>query len=124
VLTAQGDYAAARPLHEESLRIRQELGDRWGYAFSLEGFARLAHSQGETRRAAQLYGAAEALRQAMSSPLSPGDQAKQDLIINDLRSQLGEVDFSAAWNAGQAMLVEEAVAFALEGVAHAQLTNS
>ncbi|HEY0069990.1 MAG TPA: tetratricopeptide repeat protein [Chloroflexia bacterium] len=120
VLTAQGDYAAARPLHEESLRIRQELGDRWGYAFSLEGFARLAHSQGEARRAAQLYGAAEVLRQAMSSPLSPGDHAKQELIINDLRSQLGEVDFSAAWNTGQAMPLEEAVAFALEGAAHAQ----
>jgi predicted ATPase/transcriptional regulator with XRE-family HTH domain len=122
VLTAQGDYESARSLHEESLRIRQGLGDRWGYAFSLEGFARLAYRQGEAKHAAQLYGAAEALRQAISSPLSPGDHAKQELITNDLRSQLGEVDFIAAWNLGQAMPLEEAVALALKGATDAQLT--
>lgn len=123
VLTAQGEYASARQLHVESLQIRQELGDRWGYAFSLEGFARLAYRQGKSRRAAQLYGAAEALRQAISCPHSPGDRAKQDLILNDLRSQLGEVAFNAAWNLGQAVPLEEAVAFALEGATPARLTN-
>ncbi|MDQ5823177.1 MAG: tetratricopeptide repeat protein [Chloroflexota bacterium] len=115
VLTAQGEYAPAHQLQVESLKLRQELGDKWGYAFSLEGFARLAYREGEAWRAAQLYGAAQALRQAISCPLSPSAQAKQDLIVNDLRSQLGEVDFNAAWDLGQAMPVEEVVAFALQG---------
>ncbi|HEX8230496.1 MAG TPA: tetratricopeptide repeat protein [Chloroflexia bacterium] len=123
VLTAQGEYAPARQLQVESLKMRQELSDKWGYAFSLEGFARLAYRQGEARRAAELYGAAQTLRQAISCPLSPTAQAKQDLIVNDLRSQLGEVAFDAAWNLGQALPVEEAVAFALQGATHAQLTN-
>jgi predicted ATPase/DNA-binding XRE family transcriptional regulator len=123
VLTAQGEYAPARLLHEESLRIRQQLGDRWGYAFSLEGFARLAYRQGEAWRATQLYGAAETLRQAISCPLSPGDHAKQDLITNHLRSQLGDVDFNNAWNLGQAMLLEEAVALALEGATQVRVTS-
>ncbi|HEX8600086.1 MAG TPA: tetratricopeptide repeat protein [Chloroflexia bacterium] len=115
VLTAQGEYAPARQLQVESLKMRQDLGDKWGYAFSLEGFARLAYREGEARRAAELYGAAQALRQAISCPLSPSAQAKQDLIVNDLQSQLGEAGFNAAWHLGQALPLEEAVAFALAG---------
>ncbi len=41
----QGDYASARSLYEESLRIRQELGDKQGIAGSLNnlGFVAVAH---------------------------------------------------------------------------------
>jgi predicted ATPase/DNA-binding XRE family transcriptional regulator len=124
VLTAQDEYAGAYPLHVESLKMRQELGDRWGYAFSLEGFARLAYRQGEAARAARLYGAAEALRQAISSPLSPADYEKQVVIANDLRAQLGDTDFETAWSGGQAMPLEEALALALDGTKQPQTGKS
>lgn len=41
----QGDYAAARALHEESLSIRRELGDRWGVAGSLNNLGLVACEQ-------------------------------------------------------------------------------
>ena len=39
---AQGDYEAARALHEESLAIRRELADRWGIANSLNCLGNVA----------------------------------------------------------------------------------
>ena len=43
----QGDYPAARALHEESLAIRRELGDRLGIAASLNSLGAVAQDQGD-----------------------------------------------------------------------------
>jgi predicted ATPase/class 3 adenylate cyclase len=43
----QGDYPAARTLHEESLAIQRELGDRRGIAYSLNNLGTVATSQGD-----------------------------------------------------------------------------
>ena len=42
----EGDYVAARELHEESLAIRRELGDRRGIASSLGNLGNVAYAQG------------------------------------------------------------------------------
>jgi predicted ATPase len=52
----QGDYATARSLHEESLRIRRELGDKYGIATSLNNLGLVAHDVGDDGSAAILYG--------------------------------------------------------------------
>jgi non-specific serine/threonine protein kinase len=52
----QGDYPAARALHEECLSIRRELGDRRGIAVSLSNLGVVADEQGDN-------GAARILRQ-------------------------------------------------------------
>ena len=43
----QGEYSAARALHEESLTIRRELDDSGGIAYSLSGLADVALQQGD-----------------------------------------------------------------------------
>ena len=43
----QGDYPAARALHEESLAIRRQLGDRRGMAASLNNLGNVAVKQGD-----------------------------------------------------------------------------
>ena len=50
----QGDYAAARALHEESLSIRRELGERWGIASSLNNLGNVAYAQGDYAAARML----------------------------------------------------------------------
>jgi non-specific serine/threonine protein kinase len=52
----QGDYAAARTLHEEGLALQRELGDRRGVATSLINLGGVAYDQGD-------YAAARALLQ-------------------------------------------------------------
>ncbi len=53
--TGQGAYTEARPLHEESLRIFRELGDRQGMAHALHGLGRVAEGQGDYVSARPLF---------------------------------------------------------------------
>jgi predicted ATPase/DNA-binding SARP family transcriptional activator/uncharacterized protein HemY len=109
----QGDYGAARGLFEESMTIRRELGEKWCIASLLEEFVKLA-AQRQPERAARLWGAAEALREAIGTPLPPKERKEYGRQIAALREALGEKGFVAAWAEGQAMMLEEAIAYALE----------
>ena len=109
----QGDYAFAHSLHEESLAIRREIWDKLGIAQSLEGLANLARSQQQTKRSAQLYGAADSLRQALGASIPSNDLPEHIARLAALRVSLGKERFAAAWEAGRAMTWEQAVAYAL-----------
>jgi tetratricopeptide (TPR) repeat protein len=51
----QGDYAAARAFHEESLTIRREIGDQRGVAGSLGNLGNVAHAQSDYAAARAFY---------------------------------------------------------------------
>ncbi len=51
----QGDYPEARRLYEESLRLREQLGDRAGVAQTLHNLGALAQAQGDYPEARRLY---------------------------------------------------------------------
>jgi len=51
----QGEYAAAQAYYEESLAIRQEIGDRQSIAGSLHNLGTVAQSQGEYAAARTCY---------------------------------------------------------------------
>jgi predicted ATPase/class 3 adenylate cyclase/DNA-binding CsgD family transcriptional regulator len=106
----QGDYAAARALSEESLTIARKLGDKVLIAFSLEGLAGMVAAQGESVWAARLWGATEALREAMGTPIPPVEHASYERSVAAARSQLGEQAFAAAWAEGRIMSPEQALA--------------
>jgi hypothetical protein len=111
----QGDYAAARSLHEEGLAIFRELGDKGGIAQSLESLAGLAAVWGRgLERAARLWGAAAALREAIGAPLPPSEREKYEREVGAARAALGEEAFASAWAEGEAMTLEQAIAYALE----------
>ena len=63
--------------------------------------------------AARLLGAAEALRKALGRSLSSGELATNALLADSIRSAIGDDAFTAAWNAGRASTLDEAVATAL-----------
>ncbi len=117
VAREEGDYVAAAASHRESLTVRRELGDKKGVAECLEGLAAGCGAQKQPRRAAHLFGAAKALRAAIGVPLPPNERDRYDREVAALREALGEEAFAAAWAAGRAMTLEEAVAYALEGPA-------
>jgi hypothetical protein len=79
----------------------------------LDGFALLAGVQGQPRRGARLWGAADALRQALGTPRVPSEQADYDQALVSLRADLGEASCAAAQAAGQDMTLEDAIALAL-----------
>jgi len=71
-------------------------------------------STGEARRAAQLWGAAQALQEAKGIPRDIDWMAEADARISDVRSEMGEQAWEEAWSKGRAMRLEEAVSYAME----------
>jgi hypothetical protein len=82
-------------------------------AESLEIAARLALAEGWPERAARLLGAADALRDAIGAPLPPVYRAAHEHDMATARTALGDAAFAAAWAAGRALALEQAVAEAL-----------
>jgi non-specific serine/threonine protein kinase len=114
----QGDNARARELWEESLALRQELGEKYGIAECLEWTAIMIPAQGDRRtaleRAVRLFGAAAALREAISAPLEPYQRADHNREVAAARAAIGDAAFDAAWSEGAAMPQEQAISYALE----------
>ena len=109
----QGDHAMARRLFEESLTLSRQLGNQPGIADSLNGHAFTADGQSQWGRAARLGGAAFALRESLGIPLHPVGRKRFDKAMASAREAVGEETFAAAWDAGRAMTVEQAVEYAL-----------
>jgi ATP/maltotriose-dependent transcriptional regulator MalT len=105
----EGNPAAARTLYKESLALARETGIK-NIAFCLEGLAGVVATRGELACAAKLWGAAEALREAIGAPIPPVDRAEYERIVAAARSHLGEKAFAAAWAEGRTMTPEQALA--------------
>ena len=73
----------------------------------LEALADMAVAQGEFTRAVQLLGMAEALREALGTPLPPVDRAAHERSVAATRARLGEQSFAAAWAEGRTMTPEQ-----------------
>lgn len=118
-----GKFEAARRYYSDSLQLFVEAGNRPAIAACLEGFACLAASQGhadvehadvrQAERAACLFGAAEAMRQAVEAPLAPSDRAALEDSLTVARAVLDDA-FETARARGQAMTLEQAVEYALK----------
>jgi non-specific serine/threonine protein kinase len=113
VARSEGNYEVARLHYIESLAGFQELTDTLDIAKVLEGFAALAAAEGKLRRSARLWGAADALHEALSLPMPPVDHITYDPYIEAVRTALGEEAFAAAWAEGRAMTTDEAIRYAV-----------
>jgi len=110
---AQGDATLATTRFTEALALFRDLGYRSGVSWCLAGLAGVAAVDEEPECAARLWGAAEALRQAIRAREAPASRATRERLITLARAQLGEAAFNAEWAKGQAMTVEQAIAEAL-----------
>jgi predicted ATPase/class 3 adenylate cyclase len=107
------DYEEAAGFLEEGLELIREVGDWEWVAYSLDSFAVLAGAKAQRKRAARLWGAAEALRKSIGTPLHPTERPDYDRSVAAVRSQLGEAEWGAAFAQGMAMSAEVAAEYAL-----------
>jgi predicted ATPase/DNA-binding CsgD family transcriptional regulator len=109
------DPERAAALYEDDLRVLRGLKDKTGTAYGLRGMAGVASLRGDATRAARLWGAAEALGEAIGLPLSPLDRSHPDYarLLAAARSQLDEAAWEAARAEGKAMTPEQAIEYAL-----------
>jgi predicted ATPase/DNA-binding CsgD family transcriptional regulator len=123
VTYAQGEHLSARDLHEESLRMKRDMGDRRGATISLAGLGEIAESMNQPERAARLFGAVEALIEAMGVVLEGDDRGPYERGVAAVRAKLGESAFQKMHGEGRAMSLEQAITFALSGELRQPLTS-
>ncbi len=110
----QGDGAGAAPRYAESLALYRRVGNTLGVIECLEGIGRVRHVDGDSLGGARLFGAATALRDSIGTPLPSVELPAYERAIAAIRSALGTEACNAAWNAGAAQSVEQAIDEALE----------
>ncbi len=116
-----GDYRQAGVYLAECLVCCQAPGYRWQIAFAVELCGILAALQGQQRddanlerlRAAQIFGAAEALREMLGTPPLSFQRAPYRRGVAAARAELDAAAFAAAWAAGRALTQEQAINEAL-----------
>jgi predicted ATPase/DNA-binding CsgD family transcriptional regulator/transcriptional regulator with XRE-family HTH domain len=103
------NYLAAKTLFEECFVLLQELNDMEFMASILEALGGVVSSLGDPIWAAQLWGAAETLREIINAPITPVNRATYEHLVAAARAKLSKKAFSEAWAEGRKMAPEQAI---------------
>ena len=110
----QADHHRATAVLRESIAISRSLDDAYALSYSLVQLAGTLAMGGQGLRAARLFGAAEALREATGLTIEHATpRALYEQHLAALRAQLDPDTLAAAWAEGRAMPLEDAIAEAL-----------
>jgi predicted ATPase/DNA-binding SARP family transcriptional activator/DNA-binding CsgD family transcriptional regulator len=109
----QGDHERAAELFKESVKRNRKLGNRAILAELVEGIAGVLGAYGGAVRAARLYGAAEALREAIGVPLPESDRPRYERHVAAACSVVDKETWKEAWAEGKAMGLEQVVEYAI-----------
>jgi hypothetical protein len=96
-----GDQQQAEVLHQESLALSRQLGDKLVAAEALDGLACSASAGGDAERVTRLFGAAEALREAVGYRQEPREHALREPYLAAVRPRLTEAGWDAVWAEGR-----------------------
>jgi non-specific serine/threonine protein kinase len=113
VACAEGDSQRAAACFAESLALFRTGDAKLGIACCLVGFAVVASRDGQPERAARLLGAAVRLLDTIKAELAPADRSDYEASVAGVRAQLSPQTFAEAWAHGQALTLEQAIAYAI-----------
>lgn len=108
-----GDFPLAADLSRETLALRWRMRDIFSLSASFEDLADLAGITGRATDAARLYGAAEALRERLDTPIPPFYRSDYEREVDVARKSLRPAEFAAALDEGRALPLSTAVNQAL-----------
>jgi tetratricopeptide (TPR) repeat protein len=109
----RGEYGRAEECLREGLKLNRELKDRRVTMALLGNMARLEAGKGNMDRATRLGGAQASLVAASRTGVQESFDFELDKALAHARKALGEEGFQRAWQQGEAMNLEAAIAFAL-----------
>lgn len=110
---ARGDTMSARRSYIESLKLRHEAGELRPIPRNLNGLGEIDRIEGRPEQAARLFGAAEAMREKLGTPVGPLYAEAYEREVAALRRELGEERFASAWAAGRALSLDQVMKLAL-----------
>jgi hypothetical protein len=109
----RGDETQAQSFFEQGLQLALETGPKWVPSNYLVWLASVAAGRGQPERAARLCGAAKAHLAASASFWDAFERSYYERTVALARAGLGEAAFALVQAEGQAMTLEQAVAYAL-----------
>lgn len=109
-----GNAERARELYRETIVGYRDAGQIGAVAHQLECFGFLALAQDEYGRTAQLFAAADAIRQKYGTGMTPEEQIYFDEQLKRVRDKSNASEFKKAWEDGHAMTMDRAISYALE----------
>ncbi|HVF98273.1 MAG TPA: tetratricopeptide repeat protein, partial [Chloroflexia bacterium] len=112
---AQSNLEEASAYFKDGMVALRDIGNRAAVGGCLDGLAQIAAAEGNPERAALLFGATDGIMQATGEAVPVANRAEYAQIVAGVRDSLGKEAFEAAWDKGQAMSLDEAVAYGLEG---------
>ena len=115
---ARGDHTQAVDHFVQLLAFAREIASALATAYSLIGFGAVAVVSGQSRRAAQLFGAVEFLLRSGGIDIivwGGTTSAVYKMFLQSAQAQLDEATFSTALAAGRALTMEQAIEYALAG---------
>ena len=104
---AQQNGERARDLLLDGLNRTIQAHGRMYTTIGLEELGRVAALLSKPGWAARLFGAAEALREAMEAPLPPAERPAYDQQVAAVRAALGAARFRTAWAQGRNMTPQQ-----------------
>jgi tetratricopeptide (TPR) repeat protein len=113
VALREGDLARALALGREALALHWQLGDQVNSVLALEYLASALGNAGARERSARLLGATAAWRETTGAPQDASERADIESALVAARIALGEERWDAAFAAGRARSLEDAIAEAL-----------
>ena len=110
----QGQLPRAIERYRGGIALLWQGGYRRTLPLAFEAYARVASRARHFQRAVVLAGAAAAMRERLASPIPPLEKMRLDQALMAAREQLGEAAVTAAWEIGETMSWDQAIASALE----------
>jgi predicted ATPase/DNA-binding SARP family transcriptional activator/class 3 adenylate cyclase len=121
VALAQGDVSQAEAFFRQATSMLSSsvpkkvphIGGAFIMGAFLLGWAELFYKQGKLIEAARVLGGIADIYQRTRYYLTPRDRCEQAATLEATRAALGEAGFTRAWQAGQAMTLDQAIEYAL-----------
>jgi predicted ATPase/DNA-binding CsgD family transcriptional regulator len=118
----QGDIVQAVAFHMEGLALAREAGSNVYIGYHFVGLAKVAAAKGQFERSARLFGAsAHWINPDVEFEARPREDYKR--AVENLRAQLGEEAFAAAWERGLTMTPEQALAEQQQNITAESITS-
>lgn len=111
----RGDVDTATSLLRDGIARLWAAGDRFTLAEALEMLAPVRRVGVPAEQSVRLFASAARLRQSLGAARDETEGAAFDGALAGLRTELGDAAFDLAWEEGEAMGIERAVAEALDG---------
>lgn len=108
----QNDLATAAQFYREGIAASRALGASASILSGLQRFANLALAQNDPARAARLLASIRRASREINVPVSAFEHKFFENDLEHARAQLDDAAFTAAWRAGEAMSLEQAVEYA------------